>query len=88
MRYLWERYYYVQRAYASKGVFDILAIPPKHRHCSSLLIQAKGDKKQGYINPKERKQLGVAAKSYDGICCIAFKTKTGKLRFRLIPIWW
>jgi len=67
MRYLWERFYYVQRAYASKGVFDIIAIPPKSRHCSPLLIQAKGDRKQGYINPQERTKLGDAAKRLDAL---------------------
>jgi len=67
MYYLWKQGYYVQRAYASKGVFDVLAIPPKGGLGKALLIQAKGDKKQGYVGPEERARLGCARKKYDGL---------------------
>ena len=86
MSYLWKRGYYVQRAYASKGVFDIIAVAPKGRLSKPLLIQAKGDSKQGYINPEERARLKDAAKKYHAYCCVAFKDGR-KLKFRLINIY-
>jgi len=88
MGYLWRKGYYVQRAYASKGIFDILAIPPKGRLSKSLAIQAKGQRGTGYCSPEERARLGSARKKYDAFCCIAFRDKEGRLRWRLIPPWW
>lgn len=89
MSYFWKRNYYVQRAYASKGVFDIIAVPPKGRPCRAFLIQAKGDKKQGYLNPKERTRLKKAATTYNAHCTIAFKDRNKKLKFKLIsPYTW
>lgn len=96
MSYFWKRGYYVQRAYASKGVFDIIAVPPKGGFSRPFLIQAKGDQKQGYIKPEERTKLKAYAKKYNAYCLIAFRgirlTKTGqisknrRLKFKLIPI--
>lgn len=83
MSYLWKRGYYVQRAYASKGIFDIIAVAPKNRLSYPLLIQAKGDEKYGYIDPEESERLKIAAKKYNGYCCIAFKIGH-RLRWRLI----
>ena len=83
MAYLWKRGYYVQRAYASKGVFDITATAGKGGLSRPLLIQAKGDEKYGYINPEESARLKIATQKYNGYCCIAFKIKH-KLRWRLI----
>ena len=83
MSYLWKRGYYVQRAYASKGIFDIIAVAPKGRLDRPLLIQAKGDEKQGYIDPSESARLKNAAKNYNAYCCIAFKIGH-KLKWRLV----
>ena len=86
MSYFWKRGYYVQRAYASKGVFDIIAVPPKGRVSKSFLIQAKGDRRKGYIDPSESARLKDAAKHYNAYCCIAFK-EGHKLKFRLVNIY-
>ena len=83
MSYLWKRGYYVQRAYASKGVFDIIAIAPKGRLSKPLLIQAKGNEKQGYVDPEESSRLKDAAKKYNAYCCVSFKIGH-KLYWRLI----
>ena len=83
MSYLWKRGYYVQRAYASKGIFDIIAVAPKNRLDKPLLIQAKSDKKYGYIDPTESARLKGAAQRYNAYCCIAFKTGR-QLKFRLV----
>ena len=73
MSFFLKRGYYVQRAYASKGVFDIIAVAPKGRPSSAFLIQAKGDGKQGYCDPEERVRLKNATKKYNAHCCIAFR---------------
>lgn len=91
MSYLWKRGYYVQRAFASKGIFDIVAIAPKGGLDRPLLIQAKGDEKQGYVDPEESERLKIASGIYNAYCCIAFKDryKTGKgKQSKNKRIWW
>ena len=83
MSYLWKRGYYVQRAYASKGIFDIVAIALKGRLNRPLLIQAKSDSKCGYIDPTESARLKGATQRYNAYCCIAFKIGR-KLKWRLV----
>lgn len=85
MYYLWRKGYYVQRSYASKGVFDILAIPPKIGISNNrpLLIQAKNYKGKVYLAPEERKNLRKASQAYNGHCCICYNEK-GKLKWKLV----
>ena len=82
--YLRERGYYVQRSYASKGVFDLLAIPPKklinHR---SLAIQAKNQRGKLYITPAERLQLSEASRKYNAHVCICYNDN-GKMKWKLV----
>ena len=83
MSYLWKRGYYVQRAYASKGIFDIIAIAIKGRLNKPLLIQAKANERYGYVDPHESARLKGAAKRYNAYCVIAFKDRR-KLKWRLV----
>ncbi len=70
--------YYVLRAYASKGAFDLIAVPPKRDRPdyaefiadtkfphTPLLIQCKAIK-NGYVSPAEEKDLQECARAYDG----------------------
>jgi len=54
--YLRKKGYYVIRAYGSKGLYDLLAIPPTNdkMHNYPLMIQCKTN---GYIKPSERQLL-------------------------------
>lgn len=55
--YLRKKGYYVIRAYGSKGMYDLIAIPPnndKDMHNYPLMIQCKTN---GYIKPAERESL-------------------------------
>lgn len=87
--YLRNRGYYVQRSYGSKGVFDILAIPPKkHGNNRSLAIQAKNQKGKLYITPAERLQLAKASREYNAHVCICFN-ENGRLKWKLVyPYLW
>lgn len=60
MAYLEEQSWYVTRAYASKGPWDVLAL---HPDCSPMMVQVKtGD--TAYMRPKERAALlGAAARA-------------------------
>jgi len=84
-RHLESKGYYVVRSYASKGTFDLVAVPPKTSRLSrALLIQAKHSRKgKGYVRPEEARQLGEAAKRYEGFCLIAYNEKR-KLKYRLV----
>ena len=91
MSYLWKRGYYVQRSFASKGVFDILAIPPKKRGHKSkaLAIQAKNlGTGKCYLDPAERKRIYEAAQEYDGHICICYNDSKHKLKWKLVSPYW
>ena len=77
--YLRARGYYCIRAYASKGLFDIIAVPPRSetQFESTLLIQAKYN---GYVKPVELQRLTVNDK-WEGMALIAYSIKR-KLKFR------
>lgn len=78
--YLRKLGYYCLRAYGSKGLYDILAIPPIKKpeiRNYPLMIQAKSN---GYIHPKELQELKDNDK-WQGFPLIAFK-KDHKLKFR------
>lgn len=82
--YLRKRGYYVQRSYASKGVFDILAISSKkHGNHRPLAIQAKNQRGKLYITPAERLQLAKASREYNAHVCIC-SNENGKLIWRLV----
>ena len=77
--YLRARGYYCIRAYASKGLFDIIAVPPRSetQFESTLLIQAKYN---GYVRPIELQRLRANDK-WEGDPVIAYTTKR-ILKFR------
>ena len=78
--YLRKLGYYCFRAYGSKGLYDIGAIPPIKKpeiHNFPLLIQAKSN---GYIHPKELQTLKDNDK-WQAFPLIAYK-KDRKLKFR------
>lgn len=61
--------YYVVRSYGSKGVFDLVAIPPlipvENFPPGTLLIQcktSKDPKKAGYVRPTELSRLRASTK--------------------------
>ena len=74
IKFLINRGYYVVRSYASKGVFDLVAVPPKGSRLSrALLIQAKYSRKGKIkITTEEKIRLGIAARRYKAYCCLAF----------------
>ena len=72
--------YYVIRAYGSKGLYDLIAVPPMSRLGQTLLIQCK---KNGYIHPKELAKLKEHDK-WNGLILIAYSDKKRKLRFRTL----
>jgi len=56
--------YYVIRSYGSKGLYDLVAVPPRvpveGYPSGTLLIQCKttkDPKKEGYVKPEERQAL-------------------------------
>ena len=78
--YLRKLGYYCIRAFASKGLYDIIAIPPIRKpeiRNYPLMIQAKSN---GYIHPKELQELKDNDK-WQGFPLIAYK-ENHKLKFR------
>ena len=82
MKFLRNKGYYCLRAYASKGLYDIIAIPPKVDEegwfSYPLLIQAKTN---GYVPPKEREKL--ADEKWQGVVLIVWNDN-GKIAMRTI----
>lgn len=69
--YLRKKGYYVIRAYGSKGMYDLIAIPPsndKEIHNYPLMIQCKTN---GYIKPLERESLNQNKYKWQGWQVIA-----------------
>jgi len=92
MRYLRKRGYYCMRAYGSKGLYDVIAIPSRYTSGQEslddygfdyqipLLVQAKFN---GYVPKQEREKLTKHDK-WAGITLIAFskrKKKEAKVGF-------
>jgi len=82
MAWFRKRGYYCMRAYGSKGLYDIIAIPPKPLGKDKwfnypLLIQAKLN---GYVPPKEREKL--SDEKWQGNVIIAYRDKKHKMSFR------
>ena len=76
MAYLTARGYYCIRSYASAGLFDIIAVPPKN-YGPTLMVQAKYN---GYVKPIELQRLKSNDK-WAGAQVIAYTIKH-KLKFR------
>ena len=81
MKFLRNKGYYCLRAYASKGLYDIIAIPPQPYSDRKwfnypLLIQAKTN---GYVKPEEREKL--ADEKWQGLVLIAWNDN-GKIAMR------
>jgi len=77
--------YYVMRSYASKGLLDLIAIPPyvnDEWHNFPLGIQAK---KNGYVPKEELKSLSENSKTWQMNIVIAWSDKkTRKMRIRAV----
>ena len=77
--------YYVMRAYASKGLLDLIAIPPyfdESWYNFPLGIQAK---KNGYVPKEELKSLQENSKKWQMNIVIAWSDKkTRKMRMRAV----
>ena len=88
--YLRKIGYYVIRSYGSKGLFDLIAVPPltvqkfdnPYRIIipDTLLIQCKN---HGVISRKELDKLANNDK-WNGIILIAYSNKSRKLKFRTL----
>lgn len=73
--------YYVNRSYASKGMLDLIAIPPAAKvgfYNQTLGIQAKLN---GYVKPTERESLESCKDKWQMTILIAWNEKH-KLKFR------
>lgn len=90
IKYLRMNGYYCIRAYASLGLYDIIAVPPKDRKLAgfpegTLLIQAKYN---GYVDPKERERLNNNRK-WDGSDIVVYVGKNNPkriLKVKNIPL--
>lgn len=84
MSFLRKHGYYCIRSYGSKGVFDIVAVPPqintlRDYPAGTLLIQCKTN---GYVPPKERERL--KQNQYDATAIIVFKDKNRRKAWRYV----
>ena len=78
--YLRAKGYYVVRSYASKGVYDLIAIPPTNGDFQNypLGIQCKTN---GYLPPKERQRFSDVGNNWQLWPILAFR-KSRKLIFK------
>jgi Holliday junction resolvase len=85
VKWLVNRGYYVVRAYASKGIFDLVATPPRSSKLSgALLIQAKHSRSGKIkISSEEKIRLATASRKYKAKCVIAYN-ENRKLKWKLI----
>ena len=85
IKFLINRGYYVVRSYASKGVFDLVATPPRSSKLSrAICVQAKYSRKGKIkINPEEKIRLAAASRRYKAYCCLAFN-ENKKLKWKLV----
>lgn len=82
MSFLRKHGYYCIRSYGSKGVFDVIAVPPQINTLrdypqGTLLIQCKTN---GYVPPAERERLSAC--KYEGTAIIVYKDKNKKKAWR------
>ena len=76
MAFLRKNGYYCIRSYGSKGLFDVIAVPPSRG--STLLIQAKYN---GYVPKNEVQKLKEMQKKCWGLVTIAY-SDNHQLRFK------
>ena len=89
--------YYVIRSYASKGLLDLIAIPPNTASSSSektvwrnkqtkpVGVQCKKTKDgKGYVSREERKSLIENEKKWRMTILIAWSDKKRRLKFRTV----
>lgn len=85
--YLEKMGYYVVRSFASKGVFDLVAVPPasctRRWKCEPLLIQCKY---RDYVPPNEMTILLATAKRYRAISMIATRDARGHILFKELSL--
>lgn len=83
MRYLRKNGYYCIRAYGSKGLFDIIAVPPYNptTHRYPLGIQAK---KNGYVTKFELCRLKEQSPKWQLFPVIAYNDEKRHLTFRTL----
>ena len=80
--------FYVNRSYASKGLFDLIAIPPTNKKDALWFnfpfgIQCKKDKRgTGYVAKEELQTLKDNDGKWQMIAVIIWSDKKGKLRMR------
>ena len=80
-RFEWEFLWYLKyhsfdpiRSYASKGVCDIRAVPPRSAKITTALgAQCKNQKNGDYLSPKERLQLQNFSNQFNYIIIEPFK---------------
>jgi len=85
LNWLRDRGYYVVRSYASKGIFDLVATPPKSsRFRGTFLIQAKYSRTgKVKISSKEKSRLAASSRRYSATCILAYN-ENRSLRFKLV----
>ncbi len=87
--------YYVIRSYASKGLLDLIAIPPNTassgnvsqwtRQTKPVGVQCKKTKDgKGYVSREERKSLIENEKKWRMTILIAWSDKKRRLKFRTV----
>jgi len=86
--YLRKVGYYVIRSYASKGVYDLIAVPstitPGQHYFSYQLLGTLGIqcKTNGYLPPSERKRFKEVIKKWAMCSVLAYKDNKRKLLFK------
>jgi len=83
-RFFKRKGYYVVRAFASKGIFDLVATSPKHSGVlRTFLVQAKYSRKNKIkITVQEKSRLAAATRRYKATSIIAYN-EGRKLKFKL-----
>ncbi len=80
--YFLKKGYYVLRAYASKGIYDLLAVPPNHEEVKDRWTLGIQCKTNGYLPPKERERFSEVIDKWCIWPVLAFKDEKKQLRFK------
>ena len=80
MAFFRKRGYYCIRSYGSKGLYDLICIPPSTNKSLPLMVQAKYN---GYVPKEERERLKENAEKWYGLPIIAW-TKNRKKYFKTL----
>jgi Holliday junction resolvase len=87
--YLESLGYFVMRSCGSKGVYDLIAVPPANKNKipisfvtgKALLIQCK---KRDYVHPEEMERLQKTSRKLDAQAFVVTRTERRKFLFKLI----